>query len=190
MKSSLIIKYIIPFLQWYTLMIILALGADYLLHQWNMAYVGRYLGLAGTTIILFSFLYSLRKRKLIQISSPKLLLTQHEYLAWLGSILLLIHAGIHFNALLPWLAIQMLLIVVASGLIGKFILKKATEQLRDKQRDLTGNGLTMAEAEKRIFMDSITVSVMKKWRDVHIPLTLILAILAVLHVITIIMFGK
>ena len=67
----------------------------------------------------------LRKRKIIESGSPKKLLAIHEYMAWIGSVMLLIHAGIHFNALLPSLAIIMLLIAVASGLVVKFLLKKA-----------------------------------------------------------------
>jgi hypothetical protein len=33
------------------------------------------------------------------------LLRWHEGLAWLGSLLVLVHAGIHFNAILGWLAV-------------------------------------------------------------------------------------
>jgi hypothetical protein len=29
----------------------------------------------------------------------------HERMAWPGSLLILVHAGIHFNAVLAWLAV-------------------------------------------------------------------------------------
>ncbi len=190
MKQSLLVKYVLPFIQWYALMIFIAIAIDYFLHLFNLVYIGRYLGFVGTFVIIVSFVYSLRKRQIIESGSPKKLLILHEYLAWIGSIMILVHAGIHFNALLPWLAIQMLLIVVASGLVGKFLLKKSTETLKEKKQVLIDSGMSIEFADKKLFSDSMTVDVMKKWRSVHLPITLILAILSLIHIVTIVMFSK
>lgn len=154
----------------------------------QMVYIGRYLGYAGTALIIISFLYSLRKRKIIETGSPKKLLMLHEYIALAGSILILVHAGIHFNALLPWLAVIMLLLTVASGLIGKYILKKANDTLKEKKKALVDSGMTSEDADKKLFFDSVTVDMMKKWRLVHYPITLLLGLLSLLHIITIIMY--
>ncbi len=169
-------------------MILIAISIDYFLHRIELVSAGLYLGYAGTIIIIVSFIYSLRKRKIIKSGSPKNLLTLHEYLAWAGSILILVHAGIHFNAILPWLAVLMLLIAVASGLIGKYLLKKANESLKDKRKELTDSGISVDEADKKLFFDSLTVDLMKKWRIVHIPITLLVGALSLLHIITIIMY--
>lgn len=190
MKQSLFVKYVLPFFQWYALMILLAIAIDYFLHRFQLVFIGRYLGFVGTLVIIVSFIYSLRKRKIIESGSPKKLLLLHEYLAWIGSILLLVHAGIHFNAILPWLAILMLLIAVASGLVGKFLLKKASETLKEKKVALIQSGMSHDEADKKLFFDSITLDLMKKWRVVHLPITLILGLLSLMHIITIIMFSK
>lgn len=190
MKKPLFVKYVLPFFQWYSLMIFIAITIDYFLHRFHLVSIGRYLGFVGTFIIITSFVYSLRKRKIIQSGSPKQLLALHEYLAWIGSIMLLVHAGIHFNALLPWLAILMLLIAVASGLIGKFLLKKANESLKEKKIALINSGVSNKNADKKLFFDSIAVDLMKKWRIIHLPITLILGILSLMHIITIIIFSK
>lgn len=190
MKKPLLVKYFLPFIQWYALMIFIAIGIDFILHQLDLVFIGRYLGTVGTIVILLSFIYSLRKRKIIASGSPKNLLMLHEYLAWAGSIMLLVHAGIHFNAWLPWLAIVMLLITVGSGLVGKFILKKANESLKERNLLLINSGSSKEEASKILFFDSITVDLMKKWRIVHLPITLLLGVLVLLHLITIIMFSK
>jgi len=42
--------------------------------------------------------YSLRKRKLIRRGHPATLLRWNEGLAWLRSLLVLVHAGVHDNA--------------------------------------------------------------------------------------------
>lgn len=188
MKKSVLVKYVLPFLQWYGLMILFAIVLDYFLHRMQLVSAGKYLGYVGTGLIIISFIYSLRKRKLIQSGSPKKLLIFHEYLAWSGSIMLLVHAGIHFNALLPWLAVLMLLIAVASGLVGKYLLKKSSESLNVRRKILIDSGLSKEEADKKLFLDSVTVDAMKKWRVIHYPITLLLGILSLLHIITIIMF--
>lgn len=188
MKRSIVRRFVLPFVQWYALMFIIAIAIDYILHRFNAISAGRYLGYAGTLLIAVSFIYSLRKRKIILFGSPRNLLIMHEYMAWAGSIMILVHAGIHFNALLPWLAVLMLLIAVASGLIGKFLLKRSVEALREKVQAEMKSGMTKEEAEKKLFLDSLTVDLMKKWRTVHMPITLLLILLVILNVITIIMF--
>ena len=190
MKKPIFIKHVIPFMQWFALMILIAIGIDFLLHYFDLIFLGRYLGLVGTITIILSFVYSLRKRKLIQSGSPKQLLMWHEYMAWAGSIMLLVHAGIHLNAWLPWLAILMLLIAVGSGLVGKFLLKKANETLKEKKLALINAGSSKEDADKALFFDAVTVDLMKKWRVVHLPITLLLAVLSLIHIITILMFTR
>ena len=90
----------------------------------------------------------------------------HEYLAWIGSILILVHAGIHFNALLPWLAILMLLIAVATGLIGKFLLQKSNESLKLKkqkselERDSGSQARIMADLHQDIEESQVKLDVL------------------------------
>ncbi len=180
---------VLPFLFLYSLMILAAILIDFVLHTYNLAYIGRYLGLIGTCIILMSFIYSLRKRKIIKIGAPKDLLKMHEYLAWIGSVLILVHAGIHFNALLPWLAILMLLINVASGLVGKFLLKNASLSLGSNRQELIASGMTAIEADRHLFLDNTMVDVMKKWRVIHLPIAFTFGILSLMHIITMLIFS-
>lgn len=189
MKIPIFVKQVLPFLFLYSLMIFLTIVIDYILHYFHLVFIGRYLGLIGTCIIILSFIYSLRKRKIIQSGSPKELLKMHEYLAWVGSVLILVHAGIHFNALLPWLAIAMLLVNVASGLVGKFLLKNANLALSNSRQELIESGVSAEEAEKKLFFDTITVAAMRKWRVIHLPIAFTLGILSLLHIITILIFS-
>lgn len=170
-------------------MIFLTIIIDYILHYFQLVYIGRYLGIIGTISILISFIYSLRKRKIIESGSPKNLLKLHEYLAWIGSVLILVHAGVHFNAVLPWLAILLLLINVASGLVGKFLLKNANAALSSNKQELLKSGLSKEEVDKKLFFDTLTVDAMKKWRVVHLPIAFALGFLSLVHIITIIIFS-
>jgi len=189
MKHPIFTKQVLPFLFLYSLMILITIVIDFILHYHHLAYIGRYLGILGTCVILFSLVYSLRKRNIIQCGSPHNFLQLHEYLAWIGSVLILVHAGIHFNALLPWLAILILLINVASGLVGKFLLKNANVSLSASRQELMASGMTLEEADKNLFFDTIMVDAMRKWRVVHLPIAFTLGILTLLHIITILIFS-
>lgn len=188
MRRSLLIRQVLPSLFWYGLLIASALGTDYLLHQVGWAGIGRHLGIAGTLLILVSFLYSLRKRKIIQRGSPKFLLDLHEVLCWTGALMILVHAGIHFNALLPWAAVVLMLVVVASGFIGKNLLKEARERVRTKEAALRAEGLSGETLESRLLLDSLTVGAMKNWRTVHLPITTLFGTLVLLHVLSILVY--
>lgn len=180
--------YVLPFLQWFSLMIIVAILMDLGLHYLKLVAIGRYLGYAGSFTIIGSFVYSLRKRKIINSGSPKTYLMVHEYMAWAGSVMLLIHAGIHFNAVLPWLAVLAMIISVISGLVGKFLLKKASLAHKENIQSLVLAGASKEDAEKKLFFESIAVDLMKKWRMVHLPITLLFALLALIHIVTVFLF--
>lgn len=189
MKNGIIFKDLIPFAIWFYLMIMATILIDFILHSFGIVYIGKYLGYLGTVTILLSFMYSLKKRKKIDFSTPKVLLDYHEYLALAGSILILVHAGIHINALLPWLAILMLLINVASGLIGKHLLAKANKTMRKKKLDLKQSGLTEEEITKAIFWDSTAVDSMREWRKIHLPITYFLGLLSLIHIVSVLFFN-
>ncbi len=118
MRSSLLGREIIPFYLWFIALIGATLLLDAVLHILDLVWLGRYLGIPGMLLILASFGHSLRKRRTIHSNNPVRLLRLHERIAWMGSVLVLVHAGIHFNALLAWLAVVAMVINIGSGLTG------------------------------------------------------------------------
>ncbi|MCK4951700.1 MAG: hypothetical protein KAS48_07765 [Gammaproteobacteria bacterium] len=190
MHRSLLRKEVMPFFIMFALLIMGAIVADFLLHLFNLVWIGRYLGIPGTFFILLSFMYSLRKRKVIHVGKPKVLLNMHEFFTWFGSLLILVHAGIHFNAILPWLAVIAMLVNVISGLTGKFLLDRSRRQLAAKKELFQQKGMTDAEVDKAIFWDAVTLDLMKKWRAVHFPITLAFSVLALGHILAIFIFWQ
>ena len=188
MTTSLWRQHILPFCLVLGLLAIATLAGDYLLHQLNLVWVGRYLGIPGIVLIIISLTYSLRKRKVIMAGNPKALLTFHEFTAWFGSLLVLIHAGIHFNAILPWLATLAMSVNVVSGLVGKLLLGQSRRHLQGERDDLQLQGLSRFEVEQALFWDAVTLDAMTKWRKVHIPIFIVFVILALGHIISIFLF--
>lgn len=188
MARSLFRVEVLPFLLMFALLLAFAILGDRLLHLFNLVWVGRYLGIPGVLIILLSFGYSLRKRKLIGIGNPSMLLRMHEFMTWLGSVMVLIHAGVHFNAILPWLAIAGMMINVISGLTGKFLLERSRRHLAEARKRFQLRGLSRSEIDQAMFWDSVTYDLMTKWRLVHVPITLAFAALSIGHIVSVLLF--
>ncbi|MDO9315622.1 MAG: hypothetical protein Q7T97_13875 [Burkholderiaceae bacterium] len=188
MRISLFTREVVPFFLRLALLGLAALAIDALLHWLNAVWIGRYLGIPGVMLIIGSFGYSLRKRKLITAGKPTTFLRLHERMAWGGSLLILVHAGIHFNAILGWLAVWAMLVNIASGLTGKFLLQRARTRLEETTKQMRAQGLSGAELEDRLYWDSLTFDAVKQWRLVHYPITLAFAVLALGHIVSIFLF--
>ena len=179
---------VLPFVASFAALVLVALALDGLLHLFDLLWVGRWLGIPGTLLIIGSTAYSLRKRKVIQRGHPVKLLRWHEALAWLGSLLVLVHAGVHFNAILGWLAVSAMLINVGSGLTGKFLLDRSRRRMEQARQRMRERGLSDEELESRLYWDSLTFDVVKQWRVVHFPITLAFTVLATAHIVAIFLF--
>ena len=190
MDRSLISKEVIPFLLMFGTLILATIVGDALLHYFDLVWIGRYLGIPGTVLILLSLFYSMRKRKMVSFGKPKTLLKLHETLAWLGALMILVHAGIHVYAILPWLALVAMLVNVLSGMTGKFLLDRSRRFLAEKKAAYANQGLPEDEVEKRLFWDATTFELMKKWRAVHLPITLAFAVLGLTHIFSILLFWQ
>ena len=181
-------QHILPFTLLLGLLAAATLAGDFLLHRLNLVWVGRYLGIPGTLLIIGSLVYSLRKRKFITTGNAKSLLTLHEIGTWLGSLMVLIHAGIHFNAILPWLATVAMGVNVISGMVGKLLLDRSRRHLQGQRDSFQLRGLSRPEAEQAVFWDAVAVDAMTLWRKVHIPIFIVFATLALGHIISIFLF--
>lgn len=188
LKAHLFRREVLPFVASFALLAVAALALDGVLHLMNLLWVGRWLGIPGTLLILGSTGYSLRKRKLIHRGSPAQLLRWHEGLAWLGSLLVLVHAGVHFNAILGWLAVWAMLINVGSGLTGKFLLDRARRRMDEARQRLRARGVPEPAQQDTLYWDSLTFDAVRQWRVVHFPITLAFAVLATAHIVAIFLF--
>ena len=186
--GSLWFRHILPFALLVGLLAAGTLAGDYLLHRLGLVGVGRYLGIPGTLLIIGSLVDSARQRKLISAGAPKTLQTLHEVSAWLGSLLVLIHAGIHFNAILPWLATAAMGVNVVSGMVGRMLLGRSRQHVEQRRARYRLRGLARHEVERAVFWDAVTFDAMTRWRKVHIPIFIVFAVLALGHIVSVLLF--
>jgi hypothetical protein len=188
LRARLVQREVMPFFAYMGLLAAATLLIDGLLHVFNIVWIGRYLGIPGTLLILLSFRYSLRKRKLIRSGNPAQLLRRHEYLAWTGSLMVMVHAGVHFNSILAWLAIAAMLVNVLSGLTGKFLLERSRRRVDEARERMREQGLSASELEELSFWDTLTFDAVRQWRVVHLPITLAFGGLALAHILAVFLF--
>lgn len=188
MDKSLWRQQILPFTLLLGLLFGAALLGDFLLHRYNLVWVGRYLGIPGTLLIVGSLLYSMRKRKMLQRGDLRTYLSAHEVAAWLGSLMVLIHAGIHFHDILPWLATIAMGVNVISGMVGKMLLDRSRRLVQSQRDHYQLRGLSRVEVEQAVFWDAVMIDTMARWRKVHIPIFIAFAVLGLGHIVSIFMF--
>lgn len=188
MEKSLLRLKVFPFLVQFIVLVVATVLGDFVLHRFDLVWVGRYLGIPGTLLIILSFIYSLRKRKVIKWGNPRWLLAMHETFTWLGALMILVHAGIHFNSILPWLALVAMTVNVASGLTGGYLLARSRQHLVETEEKYRLHGISKRETEKELFWDAVTYDLMSKWRAVHFPISLIFVVLTFGHILSTFMF--
>ncbi|MBF0190978.1 MAG: hypothetical protein HQL99_07465 [Magnetococcales bacterium] len=190
MNRSLFRVEILPFLLWFLALVMATMVGDYLFHFFGLVWVGRYLGIPGTVLIVLSLVYSLRKRRIIRTGNPARLLKLHEFLTWLGTLMVLIHAGVHFNAVLPWLATLAMMVNVISGLVGRYLLGRSRRHLAHEQERYRLQGLSKDAIATEMFWNAVTYEWMSRWRAVHFPISYAFAVLAMGHIVSILIFWK
>ncbi|MBL4693667.1 MAG: hypothetical protein JKY92_10110 [Magnetovibrio sp.] len=190
MDKSLFRQEILPFLGQFSLLLIGSILGGLVLDIFQLEWIGRWLGIAGILLIMVSFLYSLRKRKIITFGNPKFLLKLHEVLTWIGSLFVLVHADLHFNAILPWIAMIGMVLNVLSGMVGQRLLHRSKMHLTEMQKTYRLKGMNKEEIDQEIFWDCVTYDLMAKWRVVHFPISLAFAVITLGHILSILLFWE
>jgi hypothetical protein len=126
------------------LMLVLWLG--FLVHRsprFAGSFWGGMLGISGAALILVPLAYMAvkrigpLKRFVTRRVAMRTLLTWHIYAGILGPILALLHTGHKFVSPLGIALTALMLVVVLSGFVGRYLLSQFSEQIREKKEMLT-----------------------------------------------------
>ena len=100
--------------------------------------VGAAFGVAGAVLMLVPLAYPIAKRipflnaRITPHVSLQSLLTLHVYAGILGPLLGIIHTGHKFDSRLGITLTAVMLLVVVSGFIGRYLLSYVTQEIKDK----------------------------------------------------------
>ena len=137
-------------------------------------------GLLGVGLVAVSFAYSLRKRRLIS-GSARLWLFFHEWLAIIGTFVLLVHTGTHFKAIVPVMTLVLTFITFVSGLVGRYVYNNARASLKAQKASLKSEGLTDEEIDTKLWGLAVASDALSRWRALHKPIVFLLIIMVVFH---------
>jgi cytochrome b len=102
--------------------------------------------------------------------------------------MIFVHSGIHFNAILPWMATALMMVVTASGHVGQYLLKKVKDEVKLKIQQLGINASVDEEIEQQQYLDTLTIKILENWRKVHMPMVSVLLALTTIHILSIFFF--
>jgi hypothetical protein len=151
--------------------------------------LGHVVGWLGLAIILLVFVYSIKKRSSRKTGWPKGWFFVHKVAGIVGPMLILVHAGPHFHALVPMLALVTMGIVVVSGVIGLVVHRQAVGLLKHSRKELLSQGLSDEEVEDRLYGLASGEEIFRVWQMIHAPLVVLFIALAMAHVFGALYFG-
>ena len=100
--------------------------------------VGTAFGIAGASLMLFPLAYPIAKRipflhdRITKHASMQALLALHAYAGILGPLLAMIHTGHKFDSMLGITLTAVMLLVVVSGFVGRYLLGYVNQEIKDK----------------------------------------------------------
>jgi len=143
------------------------------------SFVGHGIGIAGFILMLMTAtLYSLRKlRKDARWGSTSAWLKFHMVTGLVGPYMVLLHTAMRFNGL-AGLAMLLTVIVVVSGLIGRYIYTTVPRAVEGLQAAAGGAGLD--ERRSRLLKRRKALAT---WHTFHVPLAWALFAAAFIHVV-------
>lgn len=173
---------------------------------------GGIFAVSGTILLLVPLIYSLikrippLKRAMTKIISFSTLLSIHIYAGFAGAILALLHTGHKFHGLLASVLTGILLVLVFSGYIGRYLLGQIAKEISEKkqllkalqfQYDSNSTDYKAGKVERKIMLSLTgaiadveyaisTHELMKRlfsfWLKFHLVLSFVFYILLVFHI--------
>lgn len=174
--------------------VLAALWLEYALSPWPDQHLGHtrtghILGWIGLVLILATFAYPAQKRLRPNQIWSKPWLYLHEILGVLGPLVVLVHAGAHFHAVVPIMALLALGLVVISGILGAVLHTLAFRTLYERRHEMVREGLGDQAIEARLRDLAAQEGILRWWPWVHVPLTAVFVVLTIVHVGGALYFG-
>lgn len=157
--------------------------------QFGHTQLGHWVGWAGLAVILLVFVYSIKKRLAHKSGWPKGWFLVHQVAGIVGPLLIVVHAGPHFHALVPMLALLVMAIVTVSGIIGVAVHRKAIRLLKTNRQELLAQGWAYQDVEEKLFELAADEETFRIWQLIHVPMVMLFLVLVLAHVFGALYFG-
>ena len=174
--------------------VVTTLGAEFFLstspnRPFGHTQQGHLVGWVGFGMILLACGYPIKRWLYPNQVWSKTWFQIHLVLGVVGPLLILVHSGVHFHALVPVLALIMMALVVLSGIAGQALHHLAFKTLYDQRHELAYQGLSEERIEALLFDLTREEKVLRWWRCVHVPLTWTFFSLTLMHIVGALYWG-
>ena len=149
---------------------------------------GHQTGWIGLLFILAVFIYSIKKHS-GTARWPKRWFLVHQIVGILGPVIILVHSGMHFHALIPLLAMLVMWLVVISGVIGVFVHRKAIGLLKEQRKTLITQDFAREQIDNKIIDLAANEKTFRVWQHIHAPMVILFVTLTLAHVAGALYFG-
>lgn len=143
---------------------------------------GHGVGWAGLFITFLVFVYPLRKRASPLRRWPRGWFRVHMVAGVLGPLLIFLHSGAHYHAIVPIMAMLSMVIVVLSGIVGQLVHAFTLRSLNDQRRELQHRGLSDHDIDEQLHGMASQEEGFRLWQAIHAPMTLMFLVFTLLHV--------
>ena len=143
---------------------------------------GHAVGWAGLAVTVLVFGYPLIKRLRPSHRWPRGWFRVHMIAGVLGPLLIFLHSGAHYHAIVPILAMLSMVVVVLSGIIGQLVHASSLRALNDQRRELQHQGLSDGEIDAHVHAMASQEEAFRLWQAIHAPMTLMFLVFTLLHV--------
>lgn len=150
---------------------------------------GHGVGWAGLAVTLLVFVYPLRKRSSPSRRWPRGWFRVHMMAGVLGPLLIFIHSGAHYHAIVPILAMGSMVVVVVSGIVGQLVHAVSVRALNEQRHQLQHQGLSEGEIEMRLHGMASQEEAFRLWQSIHAPMTVMFLVFTILHVLGALFFA-
>lgn len=107
----------------------------------------------------------------------------------LGPLLIFLHSGAHYHAIVPILAMSSMVIVVLSGIVGQLVHAVSLRALNEERHHLQHQGLSESEVDAQLHGMASQEEAFRLWQAIHAPMTLMFLVFTVLHVVGALFFA-
>jgi hypothetical protein len=96
---------------------------------------GHLIGIAGMVMLFLTLVYPFKKR-VLRIRGRKNPLSRHIFYGLVGPSLVVIHSAHKLESVIGLLTFLTMVVVVLSGIAGRFLFKRASRTLKEREREL------------------------------------------------------
>ena len=146
-------------------------------------------GWIGLIFIGFTFVYPIKRWLYPNQVWSKGWFQVHIICGIIGPLIIFIHAGAHFHAWVPILALIAMVLVVMSGITGQALHYLAFRTLYERRHESAFEGMTEEAIDAHLHDLALQEETLRWWKCLHGPLTWSFVSLTLLHIGGVLYFG-